>query len=444
MALQLTRRYQFHNNFYDVETTVYDINIDRNALNQDQLRQLPRAVDGPRLLLLGSIFEKAFVELQRIINDFDPHDRVQVTIDATGLRENVSNTVTRVMDFRWQTLFHQLMSVLNSNEEIDPTEGLTLMIERILARRGGAKEHGTFKKLRKHDLNATYQEIVKRNTSLESPPDTLADFLCGPASLIIGLDRQNGVTTPLRRMFDTRQKRKDFNQRCFDICRPAGTPNYTYRRNGLSIDEMKDIIELNPCFEDYAICILDFELGNAVVYKHNEAGKKHIELLLYQGHYMYIKSMPGFLGMGTGIWCPVCERVYNGRYQHNCLRRICAFCKCINECQGDMIKCDSCLRSFKGQECFDNHLIEGASEMTGYKTKIICEAVMACIYCGKDLKAHGGVREIKNGAFRNAYKNSGHDEPICFYSKCHTCGEKYDSRKTNHKCYVKRITSYNL
>jgi len=116
MALQLRRQYQFQNNFYDVETTVYNLSVDRNSLDQNQLQRMRNAVDEDRVLLLGSIFERVFLELHLIIQGFDPHDRIQVTVQASDLTESVSSTVSRVDQFCWQTLFQQLLSVLNSNE----------------------------------------------------------------------------------------------------------------------------------------------------------------------------------------------------------------------------------------------------------------------------------------------------------------------------------------
>lgn len=363
-----------------------------------------------------------------------------MTITSDQLRENVQNAIVAVSQFRWQTLFHQLMEVLNSNEEVDPSDpSFEIVVERIPMQQGGGRNNKS-DYVRRTDLNMTFQEFVDANTSLDCPPETLSPNLCGAAALLIGLDRIQGDKQTLTCKFSSMRKRLAFNRRMWQLCRNGGVSNPTAQLKALTLKQMQEIIKNPFIFKDVGICILDYHKGNAVVYKHNVDKLNQISILLYREHFFYIRNMPGFFGQDKGVWCPVCEKVYAGKFRHHCLRQICQFCKCAENCNGETVKCAVCLRVFKGGECFERHKVTGVSPL--YKTSSVCRSIMACYYCNKDLKAKEGVRLERGGNFRDAYRKQS-DRHVCYSVKCYTCDARYDSRESNHRCFVQKFLKLN-
>ena len=71
----------------------------------------------------------------------------------------------------------------------------------------------------------------------------------------------------------------------------------------------------------------------------------------------------------------------------------CLDCKCV--CTSDKmgkeyLQCDACFRIFKSRKCFHNHLVLGKSKLFSAKTAV-CDNLVACRTCGRDLKAKHGV-----------------------------------------------------
>ena len=102
---------------------------------------------------------------------------------------------------------------------------------------------------------------------------------------------------------------------------------------------------------------------------------------------------------------------------------LCKHCKCrCDAVKGvtDFVECEYCGRLFDGRECYENHLQKDASPM--YPMKIVCESVMVCRYCKKDLAACKGVfMRDKEGDCINAYQIHSSTEAkkhVCFQAKC--------------------------
>lgn len=76
MALRLRRTFQWDNQFYGIETTVYQIQVSRNELDQDELNQLQQTRGLDCLPLLGSLLSGLIFELNEFVRQFDPQDSI--------------------------------------------------------------------------------------------------------------------------------------------------------------------------------------------------------------------------------------------------------------------------------------------------------------------------------------------------------------------------------
>lgn len=327
----------------------------------------------------------------------------------------------------------QILNVLNLNEQFDFENGLVFQVERIPFVGGGGRV--TVANKSKKQLYNSLDEFAKRNLAVWMPPLTLAPGVCGPASLLLGVSFLSGNRTKPSVRFKTPRKSMAFNQECFQLMRLAGVPQSQDR---LSVEQMKQIIEHHEgLFGEYAISIFDLnDGGSTVLFKCNPLAVKQLNVGLVLDHFVFMKSVPAYMGVGMGFYCPECEAVIEAKEKHLCRRAVCSQCKCRASCHGQPRKCITCKRTFKSEQCYRNHL-GGNSPM--YDN--VCLEVMACEYCYVDLKAKRGERVFdKEGYFRDAYKLGAAAKHVCFSRKCFTCGLKYDRLIENHKCYVKTMT----
>ena len=75
--------------------------------------------------------------------------------------------------------------------------------------------------------------------------------------------------------------------------------------------------------------------------------------------------------------------------KHQCDFNLCRHCKCRCDSSDGFVVCDQCHRLFRGRECYEKHLKTNESPM--YPKRKVCESVMGCRYCWKDLAASEGV-----------------------------------------------------
>ena len=189
----------------------------------------------------------------------------------------------------------------------------------------------------------------------------------------------------------------------------------------------------HPDFCDYPVIIFDDSRSNQVVFKANTKFASHGDVLYLHyvaGHLNVITNVNAMMGK-KGTFCRFCCKFLNGNYTHKCDFEICKQCKTYCDCSDNVAMsaeshvCDSCHRSFRSQQCFQNHLTVGMSPLYGKKF-CVCESIRACSKCGRDL-------QVKNGILtgRNAYNKKDH---VCFASKCGCCGKQVNL--LNHRCYV--------
>lgn len=216
------------------------------------------------------------------------------------------------------------------------------------------------------------------------------------------------------------------------LCRVASVPFL----GGVSVESLGVLMELFP-YSNHPLVVFSVKSYMTPIYKCNlNADGPAIYLLLdKKGHFGIITSINSFLGK-PGVFCVKCEKFFTGQStRHTCDRRLCKQCKSRCGNHQDQISadsegyrvCDSCYRGFKGQICFDCHLISGKSPLLP-GTRTVCESFVACRKCHRDLQAKNGVP-----TGRNAYDKTQHQ---CFTHKCRTCGQIVDNK---HQCYIRKL-----
>ena len=87
--------------------------------------------------------------------------------------------------------------------------------------------------------------------------------------------------------------------------------------------------------------------------KVNPTETEHILSLYYHDeHFDVITKDNAFLS--HSFYCTKCDRAYKAR-PHVCETRKCTQCKDFCEPSSEVIKCEFCLRYFKGKDCYDHH-----------------------------------------------------------------------------------------
>ena len=135
-----------------------------------------------------------------------------------------------------------------------------------------------------------------------------------------------------------------------------------------------------------------------------------LSLYFHDGRYDGITKDNAFLG--HSFYCTKCDRAYKVG-PHVCNRRKCTQCKHFFEPTSEVIKCEFCLRFFKGQDCYQHNRLyhDGATLSTCQKWK---KCKVCCLDVSKELQK----------------------EHVCFKSKCQNCQNTVDIY--THKCYIQQ------
>ena len=169
------------------------------------------------------------------------------------------------------------------------------------------------------------------------------------------------------------------------------------------IEDIKKFQDVLPGFQ---ILVVSKDHFNAIIYSGPEAEIK-IYLYFHDSHYDVITSMSAFLS--KVYYCTTCNKGYDHTEDHKC-NNVCHACRKVHEVSAeDWIQCESCLRFFRGQLCYELH------KKTTAKGNSICKSIYRCTDCGKTVN-------------RKLDKNH-----ICGRTYCHACQDFFDE---NHQCYM--------
>lgn len=410
-----------HNDYFNVDSVQY--------------RFLPRNVDDEANL--WTQFADFFEEVENFVHvNFEPDDYVEMFVSSAGLNNNVAHPLVRVDQFDPTVIIERLSEVLNSQETVHAGDGtFSLQLYHVPAVRGG---HTTDAVRAKRNLYVKSLEQLSKDTRSLVDPPAFFNPLCGAVCLLLGKDR---IEFPNRRhrasqIFRRQRGMQLLKNRAEELCIQSGVKI----DRPLTLRDMRQLCRSGGLCQ-YCILIHDRDNFNSVVLKENvksEAGTIH--LLLSEGHYRLVTNLSGYYGRKAGTYCVHCEKWCVSKRGHVCDVAVCKACKTQCDAQdllgGEKIECDSCLRLFHSQTCFDRHLRVGGSAFFGISKRVsVCESIFACPTCKRDLKTAKGRGRQDLTAHRNAYDGTKH---VCFELKCRVCRCRYDSRRP-HDCYVQKI-----
>ena len=366
----------------------------------------------------GVVINEIFEHLR---SNFDGNDFVEFFINGDGFNSGgFSLPLTKIESLDERALLNQFADIVQSNEDIEIDDGsFTIEVYHVSLPRGsGFKSRYLLK-----SYGQSVENTLKNTRSLLNIPKIVHPY-CAAAALIVGEKyEQNGNF-----------RNRDFNGRLVNrlifeskaLCRQAGL---SVGECGINLEGVKKLAKL-PRFAHRPIHVISRECHNSVVLSVNkEEYEKPFYLYLANDHFYFIKSVNSLLG-GEGRFCPVCDRFVIGKTnRHICDAKVCSQCKTVcgsSKILDKFIKCDSCLRLFYSESCFNNHLIVGKSPMLSAKF-CVCEKLHSCKTFGVDLLVKNG-----NVTKTEAYTKRLHE---CF--KCFCCGQYVDLQ--SYQCYVKPI-----
>ena len=313
-------------------------------------------------------------------------------------------------------MFDRFGLIVQSNEDISLDDGsLRVEIYHVSLPSGG----GYSTKYLLSSFTFKFEKVLSDSKCLFNVPRKFDPF-CGVVGLILALRLANGGRLP-------RPERIKARRMCRTLLREAGLPLAP-----LNLEGIKKIAKLED-YISHPICVISRKHYNTPILNCNRTARgKPIILYLADSHFYLVKSVNTLLGK-EGRLCLNCFKFQRNRVRvHKCDKDICLDCKCF--CSSDkegreVIQCPSCFRFFKSRECFDNHLTLGKSMKFSSKT-CVCENLVACRKCGRDLKAKNGV-----STGQNAYVSSSQHQ--CYMSKCSVCKRLVDLR--HHFCYLQPL-----
>ena len=183
---------------------------------------------------------------------------------------------------------------------------------------------------------------------------------------------------------------------------------------------------------DYRLVVVSAEHGHAIVHK-GPPSEKQIFLLMHDGHFDVITSMPGFFN--TVYFCLECEKGYSTEdYMHHpcnstkcnaCYQMKCSDYALLKHLEKPELFCPSCHRNFYGPTCKDNHLNRKASgHVVGPDERNVCRSHKKCSVC-LQLYTSSPLEHSKH----------------CGLQYCYNC--KKEVNMLQHLCYLQCIDKEN-
>ncbi|XP_018578028.1 uncharacterized protein LOC108916298 [Anoplophora glabripennis] len=196
------------------------------------------------------------------------------------------------------------------------------------------------------------------------------DNLCLPRALVV-------AKSYIDKDFEYRKVRRDIGkiqtQRALELCRKAGV---SIPDEGAGIPELQ---ALQKHLSGYKIVVYSYgNKGREVIFANNDEGLA-LNLIHHEGHYNVITSLTA--AFCCSYYCERCYVPYNNKNDHRC-GGTCVCCQQTPACPPALkVVCDCCKRSFRGQNCYENHRKSGS---LGKST--VCEQITYCEKCLKTLK----------------------------------------------------------
>ena len=245
------------------------------------------------------------------------------------------------------------------------------------------------------------QECVARRGIIEIKNK---DNLCLPRAIVVAV-AYISKSSNYKEIRDNRNK-----QQTVAAQKLVAESGVVVPENGCGIEHLKKF--QNFLRDRYKITVYDYATRSVLFEGHSEnILPKQINLLYHNSHYNVITSLTSTFC--CTFFCETCHVGYQTRNRHRC-SGTCPCCQKSPPCSkvASEISCAECNRKFRGEQCFNNHKVDGAlSSNHG-----ICSNIKKCSECFKTYKVK---------------KN-----------KLHQCGEQFCKNchkfiVGDHLCYIK-------
>lgn len=358
--------------------------------------------------------EEAIFELYNlIVRDIDPDDFVGFTMCSHFFKEGAIWLSFRPLrDFDCVDVINMIQGVIQSNQNFEIDNTLTLTLACIKVPRGSGRRISTHEDVKK-------KSILQINNH---------DNYCLPRAIITGLAYVLKGQDVAGECFDYWQKVRKSNGRMQTSEALLLTQNAEVEitNSGCGLPEIEKFQNYLSQF-NIALVIYPFATfalggkfmfdGREYVRRSGQNAERIIHIMYFEEskHFRPILNLLGASGFAN--FCPECNKGY--RFSHNNCQKHCSRCFCTPPCRevDKSITCDNCLRSFSSDVCFANHkkIIRHISNKFS-----VCDAIKICPTCLKMIRISD----------KHAYVHK------CGYTFCQIC---YCKKPTNHLCYMRPV-----
>ena len=384
----------------DLRASFQSVNAKFNLMSMrfnivPRVEELPTDAETIRQIFV--LFESIVAELR---NASSPRDQVQFIISSRSLDSPIIIPFQEIVHLTANDLLNEVEKVLQSHTELDVSDGtFTIEVEHVRIPYGGGSNEAN----RRKQFFKTTENMLLNKRSVITIPQEVNPF-CGPVALLVAkyrLTKCHFKASNIKRKGSI----KKFVRKARDLLTKAGL-----RHGKCGLKEIEQLARL-PEFRDFQVRVYNKARQNMLSLKINPTQTERIlSLYFHDGHYDVITKDNAFLG--HSFYCTKCDRAYKVG-PHVCDRRKCTQCKHFCEPTSEVIKCEFCLRFFKGQDCYQQHRLyhDGATLSTCQKWK---KCKVCCLDVSKELQK----------------------EHVCFKSKCQNCQNTVDIY--THKCYIQQ------
>lgn len=413
----------------------FETTSERFRVRAVHYRFVPTNVDPDEDVFEGFVrFLTAVYEM--IHREFAPQDYVQVDLYSADLTDQrIGTPLVEVREASRDVLLDTLENIMQSNFALALDSGdLTIEIQHVHMPEARGYEHQRKQALL--TMNSNLERALRDTRSLATV-DPAMDPFCAAVSLLMAKQYLEAKQEGGNRLHNFKRQFKSglkLRRQCCQLFRKAGLST----ASGVHLSQFEKLARLSE-FVEYEILVYHCRPQLVVALHLNEFARGG-KLMLYLdgGEHLHVITKPNALFGKTGTLCSQCHKFFAGHAKrHTCDRFLCKQCKCKCDTYTDVnatasLKCDTCCRYFLSQDCHDRHLERGASPLYPASTSV-CSRLMACLKCGRDLKAKNGVRTNEN-AYESGRK---HGEHVCFKSRCRSCGQV--DIPSQHACFVRPI-----
>ena len=315
-----------------------------------------------------------------MIEGLPSYDRIQVYLGSNRLRSSHTSAHESVGQWRdplgaSRQILDNISRLLNSNENFEPDDSLQLDITHIsMPKPGRGKPKGSRKRWCFGTDN--YGELLKNKRSVFRIKNK--DDLCCARALVVGKAMADGDAQTKLIKNHQRTLQETLAHQLQEEARVPPGP--------CGLEQIK-LFEIVLC--DYQLVVVSAEHEHAIVHK-GPPSEKQIFLLMHDGHFDVITSLPGFFN--TVYFCLECEKGYftEDYMHHHCNKTKCNACYQMKCSDYDLLKhiekpelfCRDSHRHFYDPTCKDNHLSRKANgQLVGPSERNVCRSHKKCSVC---------------------------------------------------------------